>query len=393
MSDISDDPCFWALSPSQGRAIQLLPKLMNQYGRSGVLHWTRKELRLATHLGTKGYEGLLDAMQRHEWGSENAEGWLVLCGPLACAAPLVSTEGIDVQAMVNEALRTALPAIIDEALASALPAIIDEARPAIIKEHEAQKQRDYRVRKQGGENVIDKPADKGPNVIDNVVDNPLRTRAFDRSIESNRVDLDNILSIDSISIESNAQDAADVPDNPQPIPDKSAPTLTMVPADVTQELVKKGISSRRAGLLIEQYGLERCATVLACLPHWKFDNSGKAIEDALRRPEVWTIPAAIAQQKLPLLTGQPGGAAPKAAPASIHRANNALQDGRARLTEAEKQRLRCDALERLQPASRSEYDKAISMDRPLSSLLTREIQQAEDWLLGQSLRKQRAAAG
>jgi hypothetical protein len=296
MYDLFDDARFWALTPSQGRAVPVLMRLMRQYGRSGVLHWTRKEMRLATHLGKKGYEGLLEAMQRHEWGSENADGWLVLCGPLAATVPLVGTVAADLEAMTASALLTALPAMIDKALAAALPAILDEARPGIIKEHEAQKQRAQRLRKQGGENVIDKQAEEGPNVIDNVVDKlPSRGRAFDRSI-SNRIELDNILSID---IESNAQDVADVQDKQtEPVPDTpTPPTLTMVPADVEQELVKKGISSRRAGVLIAQYSLERCATVLACLPFWKYKNAGCAIEDALKRPEVWPIPATAAGRR------------------------------------------------------------------------------------------------
>jgi hypothetical protein len=160
---------------------------------------------------------------------------------------------------------------------------------------------------------------------------------------------------------------------------------------VAQELVRKGISSRRAGVLIEQYGLERCATVLACLPHWKFDNAGKVVEDALKRPEVWPIPAAVAQQKLPLLTGQPGGAVPRAAPAAVHQRTNTLHEAREQLTEAEKQRLRCDALERLQPASRGEYDKAISLGHPLGSLLSRELREAEDRILQGRFRQQRSA--
>jgi hypothetical protein len=372
MSDLHRDPRFWALTPSQRVALPILTDLMAECGRSGVLHWTRKEIYKATHLGPKSYDVLLVTMDRHQWGGENADGWLMLSGPLAPSVPLVSAPGTDLAALVREAILS--------------------AAPAILREYEADRKRQQRSSKMSGTeqaNVPDKTAKTEPNVPDIVP----HVRA--RSIDSIRFDLDNILSIDSIDSISNAQDADAVPDKTETtepnVPDSPTPMLTIVPADVAQELVRKGISSRRAGVLIEQYGLERCATVLACLPHWKFDNAGKVVEDALKRPEVWPIPAAVAQQKLPLLTGQPGGAVPRAAPAAVHQRTNTLHEAREQLTEAEKQRLRCDALERLQPASRGEYDKAISLGHPLGSLLSRELREAEDRILQGRFRQQRSA--
>ena len=357
MQDLYSDPRFWALKPSQGRALPILTGLMAQHGQAGILNWTRKELQTATRLSPRLYADLLQTLDRHGWACETDEGWLVLCAPLAPAAPLPGSAGPDLHAIVSTTVAAAIP--------------------AAIRQYEADRKR----RTRSGAEM------SGTTDLD-VPDNSSHARAPESNSISNRFEEEITISIDSNRSHQHTVTPS-APTTPEP-----RPKLILVPADVEQEIARHGISRQRAQSLVAEHGLERCATVLASLPHWKYKNAAAAIQSALANPDKWPIPAQIAQQKLPLLTNQPGGAAPRSAPApSRTPEKSAAQQARERLTEPERLRLRHQALDRLVPIVRAEYDKATSLGQTPGPLLTGSIQSTEDEILLQRLRQPQRASG
>lgn len=351
MSDdlLYQDPRFRALTASQRSALQLLPKLVASYGRDGVLHWTRKEVREAVQLGANGYAALLSMLARHEWAIETAEGWLVLSLPS------------------REAERAK---------------IIEEARPGIIREYEnGRKQKSRTQTPETSPAVVPDISgtfpghfrDNAPAYIDT------HARAFESN--SNRFEEEINISIDSIRFDSK-EPLASGPLPPPPV------SLAIVPADIIQAMGRYGILEQNARQLLVEFGSEACTRVLAAIPYWKPKNTAARIYVALRNPDAWKWPADLTQGSLPLLTNQPGGVAPRAEakpPAA------SLKSLRESLTDAELKLLRCEAVDRLKPVERAEYDKAIGLNRDPPVIVMDSITAIENNLLRAT--RQRVATG
>lgn len=388
MTELYQDPRFRALTASQRSALQLLPQLMADFGRGGVLRWTRREICEAVQLGAKLYASLLETMARHEWGGENAEGWLMLSLPATSPACLVGMPA-DMDKMIAVAVASALTAAIPKIIAKATPSIIEEARPGIIREYEAARKHKARSNQMSGTSVVNVP-DIAPNVRDiqakavpNVPD--IATAYIDTRVQA---------FVRSNDIEDNILSNSNVRTNEPPTPTEK-PALTMVPADLMQSLVGYGFSPRRAGIVLEEFneGEKRAylLLVLRCIPHMKYETgkAGRLIEFLLANPDKLKIPKEVSQGSLPILTGQPGGT-PKAPTVTVQ--IRSLREERDRMSDQERKDLRCAAVDRLPRATRAEYDKAVSLDLPLSSLLLRDIEDVEFALMRGRL-KQKAVMG
>jgi len=90
----------------------------------------------------------------------------------------------------------------------------------------------------------------------------------------------------------------------------------LLTADLVLAMIRHGIPEDISRSLIQQHGDQRVALVLASVPHWKTKIPAAVIHDALKHPEKWPIPAAVAQQGLPLLTDLQPIASPRPAPPS-----------------------------------------------------------------------------
>lgn len=363
------------------------------HGRDGFLPWTFEELRHAAELGRKQFAALVAWIRRLWLGETEGEGAEVtgirLTGLLVAtvqrSTPLDQHDSADLQQRI------------DEGIAAGLSAAIEAARPGIIREYERN-----RKRSQSAQEVVSgKPEGSFPETAPifpeseaqeqaDFPETPLRARAFESN--SNRFEEGIYIPIDSTRIDSRDPPAPETP------PDK--PTgLTIVDADIIQVMGRYGILETTARNLIHTHGSERCKLVLAAIPVWKPRNPAERIHAALKNRGKWPLPPQVNQQSLPLLFWQQGGAPSKAEEATAHTepaapartAPPSLSEMRERLSETERQALRCDAIDRLQPASRSEYDKATSQGKPLGALVTQEIRDAEDAILRGLIRK--AATG
>lgn len=294
-----EDPRYWTLTPTQARALPSMIKLMAQHGKDGALHWTRKEICKATGLRPALYEGLLVFLKRHEWGCENGEGWLVLSGLAEPASATPVPQGADLQQIIAESIKAAVPDIIREYEAARKR----RSRAVSTGKEAEEEEEDVEMSGTSGENVPDKEAEEE----EPVPDSPSRTRTVE-SIDSNRVEEDNILFFDSSSIRIDSKGDTSPPSTPDP-----PPKLMIVDADIIQVMGGYGILETTARGLIHTYGSERCALVLAAIPIWKPRNPAERIHAALKRPDKWPLPPQVTQQTLGLLTGQKGGT-PKTAP-------------------------------------------------------------------------------
>lgn len=357
---------FVKLPARQKAGVLALAREVALHGQGGFLPWTFEELRGAASLGRKEFPHLVAWMQRLCLGETQGEGE---------AATGIQLHGLLV-ATVTETGAPVLETTAD--LRGVVAELMRDREQEIIRNYE-------RNRKQNRKPLSGKTE---PDFPENEVETdplfretPSHVCAFE-SIDSNRIEEEIYISIDSLrSIEGETAPTVAAPETP--------PALTMVPADIIQAMVRYDILERTARSLLEKHGEERCAIVLAAIPHWKPPNAAARIQTALANPDKWKLPPGVTQGSLNLLTPQPGGAAPKTEQA---RPVGTLQALRESLTDADRKRLRCDALDRLSPVARGEYDKATSLDKPIGSLLLREIQDAEDMVLRGRLR-QRTATG
>jgi hypothetical protein len=364
--------------PARCRAgLIALARSVARHGREGHLPWTFDELRGCAGLGPKEFGFLLDWLKRLElvqtqMDQDRKVGGLTLIG--LARATLVEGEEAPLRSGIDA---TALGQIVTNAVMAVVPAILREAAPVIIRQYEAERKRRGRSGAVGEETAAATEAEEMsgtsvPNVRDIVPDTASRTRAFESNsnLESTRVEEDNILSFESIRVEFESKEnqsdtPAALPDAAPPVPAEAPgacpdppPRLAIVPADILQEMRKHGILEKTAMGLVETYGHERCALVLAAVPFWKPRNPAERIHAALKKPESWPIPAGVTQQSLGLLTGQQGGAPAKPAMPAEERRRIEVKRDTVRQQEAETERSVAEMISRFSPADREALEAA-----------------------------------
>lgn len=345
-----DDPRFWALPPSLGRALPVLVKLMQQHGQDGILKWTRQEICRAINLGPKRYDALLSFLDRHRWACETEEGWLVLCGPLVPATAQPIPAGQDLQQVVTAAVAAAVPAIIRQYEA--------ERRQGSRKGKGASEADETEMSGTEAQNVPDKQPENAANVPD--------MEALSRAGAP----------VDSTSIDSSKSNSSISNDSTRSIDGHTAEPLgppKMLPADVIQALVDKSpdksgqgqIKRSRAEALVSTHGEERCLQallMLASLPI-KPDRPGGYLNAVITKPAEHEVPAAIVKEAARLLSPTVRKQAPAAPTAAEDEADKievrvwAFQQG---MTEEQRLRIDQETVGRMSEPHRSAYRTAIA---------------------------------
>jgi len=268
-----------ALPASRRAAVPALVTLVAVHGRHGFLPWTPHEIRIALHLSPKSFAALVTWMQRLQLGSLET-------------LPTGEAIGLHLTGLLH-----ATSADTDE---TTLPADIEAERQRAAWREKKQKQR---ARQKADAVPVPQNVPGSERTIPpDVLPVPSHTRAA-ASIESSRVEEDINISFDSNSI-----------DRSKPNPPTPPTPLTIQTADLVQALIRHGIPEDTARALIRQHGDQRVVLVLASVPHWKTKNPAAVIQDALKRPDKWPIPAAVAQQDLTLFTHLQPAASPRPAP-------------------------------------------------------------------------------
>ncbi|MCW3055306.1 MAG: hypothetical protein JWN14_4476 [Chthonomonadales bacterium] len=272
----------WLALPAARRAaVPALVTLVAVHGHHGFLPWTPREIQIALHLSPKSFAALVTWMQRLQLGSLET-------------LPSGEAIGLHVTGLLHATANT------DEAT---LPADAEAERQRAAWREKKQKQRARR--KTDAVPVPQNVPAPERTIPPNVLPVPSHTCAA-ASIESSRVEEDINISFDSNSIDRSKPDPPPLPTQP----------LTLQTADLVQALLRHGIPEDTARALIRQHGDQRIVLVLASVPHWKSKNPAAVIQDALKRPDKWPIPAAVAQQDLTLFTHLQPSASPRPAQAN-----------------------------------------------------------------------------